>query len=123
MTAPARPDARPSFRRHPEALIVVGYFVLRPLELLLVSEPTLRYVVVYGLVAPLVGLLLAARHGRARFAAYVALSMEIVRSTLGAQWIQLAAAAAILLLLQLPRTKRVWPRIDPRRLAVARLRG
>jgi hypothetical protein len=104
------------FRRTPEALLVVGYFLLRPIELAVMEGMSIRHVIAYGMVAPLIGILLASRHRRARFAAYIALSMEIMRTAIEGRWLHLAAAAMILLLLQAPRIRRVWPRVDPRRL-------
>jgi hypothetical protein len=64
-----------------------------------------------GAAALLVAGLLAARHRRARFSAYVLLSMMGLRATLGGHWGALAFAAAMILLLQLPPARRAWPRL------------
>jgi len=103
--------------RYPESLFVVAYFALRPLELVLWTQPTIRLGLIYGVVAPFVALLLAGRHHRARFAAYVFLTMETIRALAsGSVWVG-CAALAMLLLLQLPRVRAVWPRVDARRVA------
>ena len=71
-----------------------------------------RLVIIYAIVAPLVGLLLLFRHRRARFAGYVFLTMDVVRSAVTGAWPFFALDLAILLLLQTPMLRRVYPRID-----------
>jgi hypothetical protein len=71
-----------------------------------------RTIIIYAIIAPLVGLLLLIRHRRARFAAYVFLSMDIIRSALTGAWPFLALDLAILLFLQIPAMRRAYPRID-----------
>ncbi len=108
------------FRAAPESVLVVAFFLLRPLTLLVWLQPTVRYCIIYGAVSPLIGLLLVLGIRRARFACYVFLSLELIRTTIAHQWVALAAAVVILAYLQLPRAKRVWPRIDPNRVAIVR---
>jgi hypothetical protein len=64
-----------------------------------------------GAAALLVAGLLAARHRRARFSAYVLLSMVGLRALLGGHWGTLAFAAATILLLQSAPARRAWPRL------------
>jgi hypothetical protein len=73
---------------------------------------------VSGLAAPLVAALLAGRHARARFSAYVFLSVVGARGVMTAHWAPLAFAAAGILLLQTPPALRAWPRVStPARMA------
>jgi hypothetical protein len=65
-----------------------------------------------GAAALLVAGLLAARHRRARFSAYILLSMVGLRALLGADWGALAFAAALVLLLQTAPARRAWPRLQ-----------
>ncbi len=93
------------------------YFLASPLRL--VGEVSLRprLLIIYVLVAPIVGLLLLLRHRRARFAAYVFLTMDVVRTAVRGVWPFLVADLVILLVLQLPLMRRVYPRIDSARVA------
>lgn len=71
-----------------------------------------RFLIIYVIVAPLIGLLLLFRHRRARFAGYVFLTMDVVRSAVTRAWPFLALDLAILLFLQTRMMRRVYPRID-----------
>ncbi|MGH7391538.1 MAG: hypothetical protein ACREM3_19070 [Candidatus Rokuibacteriota bacterium] len=64
-----------------------------------------------GLVAPLVALLLAVRHARARFSAYVFLTVVALRSAATGQWAALVFASVAIAALQTPAALRVWPRL------------
>lgn len=64
-----------------------------------------------GLAAPVIAALLWRRHPRARFAAYVLLSVVALRSVLGRHWAALVFAAAVLALLQTPAARAAWPRL------------
>ncbi len=66
---------------------------------------------VSGLAAPAVAALLALRHRRARFAAYVFLSVVAGRALAAGLWPLALAAAAAVLLLQTPAAVRMWPRL------------
>jgi hypothetical protein len=73
---------------------------------------------VSGAASPLVALMLASRHRRARFAAYVLLSVVTVRTALGGHWGVALGALGALLLLQTPAARRLWPRVRrPARMA------
>lgn len=78
--------------------------------------------VAYGLAAPWVAVLLWRRHPRARFAAYVFLSHELVRGVHFARWDAVAVALAAIALLQLPAARHWAPSIRPAEMR-ARLRG
>lgn len=76
---------------------------------------------VYFVIAPVVGLLMLARHERARFSVYVFLSCEILRAVrIHSMLLGLLAAGAILYL-RLPSARRFHPSVDPRKV-LARLR-
>jgi hypothetical protein len=102
-------------RQNPDAAMIIVYFVSRPVWLLAAPAPNWRAVLALAVVGPLIAAFLTLRVRRARFAAYVFLTFEIVRSAIGAEWLRLGTAACVLLYLQLPRMRRVWPTIDPRR--------
>jgi hypothetical protein len=64
-----------------------------------------------GLSAPLVAWLLWRRHPRARFSAYVLLSIVVIRSTLrGPAWLALVAIAGVVVM-QTPHAIAAWPRL------------
>ena len=64
-----------------------------------------------ALVAPCVAWLLWRRHPRARFAAYIFLSVLTARGLLSHTWPLAAFAIAAILALQLPAAHRAWPRL------------
>ncbi len=70
---------------------------------------------VSGLAAPVIALLLWRRHPRARFAAYVFLSVVALRGALTRHWAALAFAALAVALLQTPAARGAWPRLRPGR--------
>ncbi len=67
-----------------------------------------------GLAAPAVAALLVLRHRRARFSAYVFLSVATMRGLVHGVWPVAAGAAGAILLLQAPPARRLWPRLPPR---------
>jgi hypothetical protein len=67
-----------------------------------------------GLSAPVVAVLLVRRHSRARFAAYILLSLVAVRAVRLGAWPLLVAAVLAVLLLQTPGARQAWPRVTPR---------
>jgi hypothetical protein len=76
--------------------------------------------VVYGWwlsagIAPLVAWLLWRRHARARFTAYIFLSVLAVRAALTASWPLGLFAVGVIAALQLPDARRAWPRLAARR--------
>src|SRR5688572_27147514 len=102
-------------RQTPDAALIILYFASRPLWLLAFGAPSWRAVLALAVIGPLIAGFLAFRIRRARFAAYVFLTFEIIRSAVGGDWLRLALAAIVLGYLQLPRMRKVWPAIDPRR--------
>jgi hypothetical protein len=64
-----------------------------------------------GAVAPIVALLLARRHRRARFSAYVLWSVVVIRSLATRHWAMATAAAVAIFVLQTPAAIRLWPRL------------
>jgi hypothetical protein len=73
--------------------------------------------VAYGLLGPYVAGLLWRGHPRARFAAYLFLTHEVVRGAAGTRGAAVLAALAGIALLQLPAARRYLPPIRPGRLA------
>lgn len=67
----------------------------------------------YGLGAPYVGFLLWRRHPRARFAAYVFLTHEVVRGLHFRHWDAVGAGLAWIALLQLPAARDYAPSLRP----------
>ena len=107
--------ASPSSRRWEWALGLA--FVLA-----LVAYTALAFAVghwwISGAAAPVVAMLMLARHRRARFSAYVFFSVVVLRSILTGWWILAGGAAAAILLLQTGPARRAWPRIPaPARMA------
>ncbi len=71
-----------------------------------------------GLAAPPIALLLALRHARARFSAYVFLAVVALRSAATGHWGALAFASVAIATLQTPPALRAWPRLRaPARMA------
>ena len=68
-----------------------------------------------GLVAPVVAALLAWRHPRARFSAYVFFSALVFRGLVAGLWPLALFGGAGIVALQTPPARRVWPRLAPGR--------
>ncbi|MEE9202684.1 MAG: radical SAM protein, partial [Dehalococcoidia bacterium] len=68
-----------------------------------------RPVLIYGVGAPFVGYLFLIRSPRARFAAYVFLTLDILRSLAAAHFLPLALDSALLLYLQTSGMRRAYP--------------
>ena len=64
-----------------------------------------------GLAAPLVAALLAIRHPRARFSAYMFFSALVVRGLVAGAWPLAVFAGAGILVLQTSPARRAWPRL------------
>ncbi len=77
----------------------------------------------FGLGAPIVAALLWRRHPRARMAAYVFFSFDAVRSTRLAHELPLAIDLALILYLQTPGMRRLYPSMWSRRGRWRQLRG
>ncbi|MBI3988144.1 MAG: hypothetical protein HY347_00860 [candidate division NC10 bacterium] len=115
----------------PGALVVSGYFLMSPLlqlfaylahvRFLNFGAPPWRNFVIYGLAAPVVGFLLLSRHERARFATYIYLSLEILRSVRGRHADLFFLSTGILLYLQIGEARRLYPPLK-RREVLERLR-
>lgn len=90
------------------ALTLVAAFLLYAVYALLIGPWWIS-----GLAAPVVALMLLGRHRRARFAAYVFLSVALLRTALAGHWGIALGAGGALLLLQTPAAGRLWPRLTP----------
>ncbi|MBI4636594.1 MAG: hypothetical protein HY727_09640 [Candidatus Rokubacteria bacterium] len=66
-----------------------------------------------GLAAPVIALLLWRRHRRARFAAYVFLSVVGLRALLRGPWEDIVFATVLIALLQTGPARQEWPRLRP----------
>lgn len=64
-----------------------------------------------GLAAPVVAALLAIRHPRARFSAYVFFSALAMRGLVAGAWPLALFAGAGIVVLQTPPARRAWPRL------------
>jgi hypothetical protein len=64
-----------------------------------------------GLAAPVVAYLLATRHTRARFSAYVLLTAVAFRGVFGRSPLALGFAVAAIVVLQTSAARRAWPRL------------
>ena len=64
-----------------------------------------------GLIAPLVAGLLATRHPRARFSAYVFFSALVVRGLVAGAWPMALFGGAAIVVMQMPPAVRAWPRV------------
>jgi hypothetical protein len=69
---------------------------------------------VSGLAALGTAALLWRRHRRARFAAYVLLSLIVLRALVSGFWLLAALGATGVLVLQSPGARQAWPRLRPR---------
>jgi hypothetical protein len=76
----------------------------------------------YGLAAPYVAVLLWRRYPRARFAAYLFWTHEVIRGIHLAHWDAVAVAVGAILLLQIPSGRRWAPSLRPAEIR-ARLGG
>lgn len=69
----------------------------------------------YGAAAPYVGFLLWRRSPRARLATYVFLTFDVLRSARVSHWLPLAIDIVIVLYLQTPAMRRLYPSMWSRR--------
>src|SRR5262245_28328163 len=92
----------------------------RPLVAVLLVAALLAYSVlalgverwwISGLAAPVVAALLWARHRRARFSAYVFLTVVVLRGLAVHAWWAMALGGAGILLLQTSAAQATWPRL------------
>jgi len=67
-----------------------------------------------GLAAPVVAVLLAVRHARARFAAYIFFTLVALRGFVGRRPLLVVFAVAAVLVLQLRPARRAWPSLTRR---------
>jgi hypothetical protein len=78
------------------------------------QPPYWRTLLIYGCGAPYLGYLCWRQVPRARFAVYVFLSVDLVRSIRGSHWGSLLVTLAILTAMQLPGWRAAYPSIQPR---------
>lgn len=105
--------------RPPEAVLICLYFFLsaflqlyaylKGIKILNFGSSSLRNFIIYCGFSPLAGYLLWVKSGRARFAAYIFLTMEIVRSVQEGHALPLSIAALAILALQTKRMRKIYP--------------
>ena len=78
------------------------------------QPPYWRTLLIYGCGATYIGYLCWRQSPRARFAAYVFLSVDIVRAVRGSHWLTVVIDLVVLSILQLPSVRAVYPSIRPR---------
>jgi len=78
------------------------------------QPPYWRTLLIYGCGAAYIGYLCWRQSPRARFAAYVFLSVDIVRAVRGSHWLTVVIDLVVLSILQLPSVRAVYPSIRPR---------
>lgn len=105
----ASPDPNRT-RARLERLVVIGIVVVLLAYAVLALAARLF---ITGLAAPVVAVLLAIRHPRARFSAYVLFSALAVRGLVAGAWPLVALAGAGILVLQTEPARRAWPRLAP----------
>jgi hypothetical protein len=111
-------------QKPPAVLCLVTFFALQAV-LAIVSValgrsflnyqlPYWRTVLIYGCGAPYLGYLCWRQVPRARFAVYVFLSVDLVRSMRGGHWGSLLLTLALLIAMQRPGWRAAYPSIHPR---------
>ncbi len=110
--APFDTVAAPSYARRvisPDVVSPRPVVLILPVGLLAYSGAALaRHWWLAGLAAPVVAALLWYRHPRARFSAYVLLSVIVVRGLLTHAWLVTAFGVGMLLAMQLPSARTAW---------------
>ena len=98
--------------------VVIGVFVVALVIYAAVALTAHRWV--SGAAAPVIAVLLALRHPRARFSAYVFFSALALRGLAVGAWPLVAFAVAAVLVLQTSPARRAWPRLTGGRARAAR---
>ncbi|MEE8473226.1 MAG: radical SAM protein [Dehalococcoidia bacterium] len=89
-------------------VLLAAAYVLHT-EFLNYGAPTWRTVIIYGMAAPFVGYLFLRRSPKARLAAYVFLTLDILRSLAAAHYLPMFLDAGLLLFLQTGGMRRAFP--------------
>jgi hypothetical protein len=79
------------------------------------QPPYWRTLLIYGCGATYIGYLCWQQSPRARFAAYVFLSVDIVRALRGSHWLTVVIDLVVLSFMQLPSVRAIYPSIRPRK--------
>jgi hypothetical protein len=78
------------------------------------QPPYWRTLLIYGCGAAYIGYLCWRQSPRARFAAYVFVSVDILRAVRGSHWLTVVIDLVVLSIMQLPSVRAVYPSIRPR---------
>jgi hypothetical protein len=78
------------------------------------QPPYWRTLLIYGCGAAYIGYLCWRQSPRARFAAYVFLSVDVVRALRGSHWLTIVIDLVVLSLMQLPAVRAIYPSIRRR---------
>ena len=97
-------------------------YLVEPLPFMNYGPPLWPSFLAYAVGAPYIGYLLWRRSPRARLAAYVFLTFDVLRSIRLAHWLPIALDLAIILYLQTPAMRRLYPSMWSRRKAIWRRR-
>jgi hypothetical protein len=95
-----------------QVVLAGGSFVLG-LPFLTYQPPYWRTLLIYGCGAAYIGYLCWRRSPRARFAAYVFLTVDTMRAVRGSHWWTVLIDLAAVIVLQMPACRAVYPSIRP----------
>jgi hypothetical protein len=96
-----------------QVVLASGSFAMG-LSWLTYQPPYWRTLLIYGCGAAYIGYLCWRQSPRARFAAYVFLSVDIIRALRGSHWLTVVIDLVVLSILQLPSVRAVYPSIRSR---------
>jgi len=96
-----------------QVVLASGSFAMG-LPWLTYQPPYWRTLLIYGGGAAYIDSLCWWQSPRARFAAYIFLSVDIVRAVRGSHWLTVVIDLVVLSLMQLPAVRAVYPSIRPR---------
>jgi hypothetical protein len=102
-----------------QVVLASGSFAMG-LPWLTYQPPYWRTLLIYGCGAAYIGYLCWRQSPRARFAAYVFLSVDIIRAVRGSHWATVVIDLMVLSVMQLPSVRAVYPSIRPRQLRAHR---
>jgi hypothetical protein len=77
------------------------------------QPPYWRTLLIYGCGAAYIGYLCWRQSPRARFAAYIFSSLDVVRAVRGSHWLTVVIDLVVLSIMQLPSVRAVYPSIPP----------
>jgi hypothetical protein len=94
-------------------VVLASSSVAMGLPWLTYQPPYWRTLLIYGCGTTYIAYLCWRQSSRARFAAYVFLSVDIVRAARGSHWLMIVIDLVVLSLMQLPSVRAVYPSLRP----------